>query len=74
MQSKTAKKDKHNRKTYKSYLFRVRRDSELLIYLKRQTAEGEYSLNLLITALLCDHFNCRLPHKEYTHRTIQQIY
>ena len=62
---KTIEKRKHNRKTYRSYIFRVRRDSDLERLLLNHAAEGDTSVNFLMTDALCDYFGCARPHREY---------
>ena len=63
---KTIEKRKHNRRTYQGYTFRVRRGSDLATQLEEYAQYGETSVNFLMTELLCKHFGCALPHREYT--------
>lgn len=66
MSPKTAEKRRHNRKAYKTYIFRVRHDSDLEALLARHGEEGETSVNFLFTEALCKYLNCALPHREYS--------
>ena len=66
LNSKTIEKRKHNRKTYRTYIFRVRRESDLEGLLLKHAQEGETSVNFLVTEVLCNHFGCALPHREYS--------
>jgi predicted HicB family RNase H-like nuclease len=69
----TAYKRKFNRVTYKSYLLRVRRKSDLNALLEAHAAQGETSVNFLVTELLCSHFGCKLPHREYLRTKRERI-
>jgi len=71
MENKNKETDKRNAKTYTDYRFRVRKDSELAKLLEDHLENGEVSLNFLISELLCKHFECKLPHREYR-RTIRE--
>jgi hypothetical protein len=66
MQTRTENRRRHNSKTYRSFIFRVRKGSELETRLDEYMAESLYSLNFLLTALLCSKLGCKLPHREYT--------
>jgi len=66
MYSKTAEKKRHNRKRYKTFIFRVRRDSALEARLNDYSTMGDTSVNFLMTEALCKHLNCELPHREYS--------
>lgn len=68
--SKTTEKLKYNRKTYDTYIYRVRRNSELGERLRRYTTEGETSVTFLITIGLCFFLGCPVPHRKYT-RTVR---
>ena len=65
MENKHAETEKRNAKTYTDYRFRVRKDSDLAKLLEDHIENGEVSLNFLMTELLCEHFKCKLPHREY---------
>ena len=71
LNAKTIEKRKHNRKTYRSYIFRVRRGSDLEGLLLKYADEGETSVNFLMTEALCNHLGCSLPHREY--RTYKRV-
>jgi len=71
MQSKTAEKCKYNRNTYDTYIYRVRRESELGKRLRVHVAEGETSVTFLITVCLCFFLGCAVPHRKYT-RTVRR--
>jgi len=60
---------KYNASTYKRFTFRVRSGTQLSEKLEDYLVNGEYSINFLITKLLCEHFDVKLPHKFYEHRT-----
>jgi len=62
---RTAQKRRFNKKTYVTYLFRVRAESDLADRLGGYSASGETSVNFLITDLLCAYFGVELPHKHY---------
>ena len=62
---RTAQKKRYNKGAYTSYLFRVRTDSELADRLGEHIAEGDCSVNLLITKALCEYMGVELPHKRY---------
>jgi len=62
----TDEKKRHNRKRYKTYIFRVRKDSALEALLNEHGLTGETSVNFLMTEALCKHLNCELPHREYS--------
>ena len=67
-------KDRHRAKAYKKYSFRVRRGSELEALLDDHLTVGQLSLNFFITKLLCEKFDCKLPHRQYNRRFIKTIY
>jgi len=60
---------KYNASAYKRFTFRVRSGTPLAEKLEDYLVNGEYSINFLITKLLCEHFDVKLPHKFYEHRT-----
>jgi len=66
MYSETAEKKRHNRKRYKTFIFRVRRESALEARLHEHGMTGETSVNFLMTEALCKHLDCELPHREYS--------
>jgi hypothetical protein len=66
MQTRTENRRKFNCKAYRQITFRIRKGSELDRKLYEFLAESPFSLNFLITALLCSKLKCRLPHREYT--------
>jgi hypothetical protein len=66
MYSETDEKKKHNRKRYRTYIFRVRRDSELEILLNNYGLEGATSVNYMMTEALCKYLDCPIPHREYS--------
>ena len=61
--NRTEEKRKYNAKTYTSFLFRYRTDSELAEALGEFMAARDISLNMLLTQLLCEHFKVQLPQK-----------
>jgi len=63
--TKTDATRRRNIKKYKQFPFRVRRGSHLDDHLGEFLLRGDTSLNFLITKLLCKHFKCDLPHREY---------
>ena len=65
IQDKDYETQKRNAKVYKSYILRVRRDSELAELLAQHGENGTTSVNFIITAALCNFFKCKLPHREY---------
>ena len=68
MNKKTQKAKNYNSDNYTKYSFRVRNGSKLGDKLDAYVETGEYSVNFLITKLLCEHFGVELPHKYYEHR------
>ena len=62
--------NQYNSRKYKSYLLRIRNDSELAKRVEEHVDIGRTSLNFLVTRLLCDYFDIPLPHKRYEVRTI----
>ena len=68
MNSHTQKAKKYNIANYKRYAFRVRNGTALCKKLEEYHEEGEYSVNFLITKLLCEHFGTDLPNIYYEHR------
>lgn len=67
-------KKRHNKKTYRAFLFRVRRASELERLLLDHAQNGETSVNYLISLALCKYLGCDLPHREYTRTTRTRLY
>ena len=63
--TKTAATQKRNVKRYKTFIFRVRRGSELESRLLNFAEKGNTSINFVITKALCKYFKCALPHYEY---------
>ena len=55
----------HDKRKYKKFIFRVRNESDLAVHLRHFSESGDTSINLLMTKLLCSHFECKLPHREY---------
>jgi len=70
MKNKTDKVAEYNADNYTRYSLRVRNGTQLAKKIEENTDDGEYSLNFLVTKLLCEHFEIELPHKYYEHRTI----
>ena len=68
MHNDSKRVQKYNSDTYKHFTFRVRSDTPLADKLEEYLADGEYSINFLITKLLCEHFEVKLPHKYYEHK------
>jgi hypothetical protein len=66
MENRTAQKKRHNKKSYRSILFRVRKGTELDTLLEEHAEHGETSVNFLISIALCNFLKCKLPHREYT--------
>jgi hypothetical protein len=66
----TAGKGKYNSKTYKSFILRVRRNSELAKHMKQHSETAEVSISFLLTQLLCNYFACAFPHREYIRRRV----
>jgi predicted HicB family RNase H-like nuclease len=64
--SKTQGKARHCKAKYQQFNFRIRRDSELHAKVVEYLAEGESSLNMLLTRALCAYTGCSLPHREYS--------
>lgn len=73
MQEKDKNTQRRNQKKYKTYIFRVRHDSELAQLLAEHGESGETSVNFLITAALCNYFKCRIPHREYNRMKRKRI-
>jgi len=65
MQTKDYNTQKRNKRKYKTYIIRVRRDRELATVLADHAENGSTSVNFIITAALCNFFKCKLPHREY---------
>jgi len=71
--NKTAKKREYNKKTYKTYLVRVRVNSDLEDRLGEYLASGETSVNFLVNQLLCEYFDVPLPHRWYETREVRKM-
>jgi len=56
----------YNRREYSRASFRYRTDSVLAECLATYASTGGTSVNMPITRLLCDYFNCQIPAKQYT--------
>jgi hypothetical protein len=56
----------HDKRTYRKFILRIRRDSELLREMERHAKEGKVSINFLTVSTLCDFFGVPLAHREYT--------
>ena len=59
--SKTQIKDRYNEKVYARYTYRVRKSSDLYDCIEKFKEIKGTSLNYLITKLLCEHFDIRMP-------------
>lgn len=71
--TKASATKQRNRKKYKKYTFRVRRDSELVQRLDAFAERGNTSVNFLITKAICKHLKCPLPHWQYETYTRRRI-
>lgn len=54
-----------NKKRYRTFIFRVRRNSDLERCILEFAAKGNTSVNFLLTKAICKYFKCNLPHFEY---------
>jgi len=70
--ARTRAKTRHNRRKYKTILFRVPKDSELAARLCAQSENGE-SVNYLITRLLCEFYDVKPPQKKFIRRKTRRI-
>ena len=73
MGDSTRGKQIYNAKTYNSFILRVRRDSALCKCMRDYSKTAEVSISFLLTKLLCDHFGCGFPHREYVRRKIISV-
>jgi predicted HicB family RNase H-like nuclease len=60
-QTSKAIREAYNTKTYRSFTFRVRKNSELCERMEKTVATPGASLNYLIAKLLAEHYNVPLP-------------
>jgi len=73
MQEKNYETQKRNKRKYKTYIFRVRKDSDLAAELINHAENGSTSVNFVMTAALCNYFKCKLPHREYNRYKREKI-
>jgi predicted HicB family RNase H-like nuclease len=73
MDAREMGKREHTKRRYKQFNFRIRRESELYDAVTEFLAEGDTSLNFLITKALCAYLGVKIPHREYDTYTRQRI-